>query len=739
MDEEIDLLTGWQTRVFKPRPVDKTLVDCIVSTVDSEYRLPFLFPTPPDYEEKYGTPYPKQGEQFFQPPPFLTFQFGAQTPDGRIIAHGVKVNPPITRKMFLREFHGFLDANKIKWRGKRVVIGAHVSRMELQHLSPLPPIKDYGDDSWECWLDRRTVVIDTSKLFGNKVSLAKATEGSPFQKVSLEGFQGRPESYWRGNPDALFQEHPDKFWEYALGDAKALLWRLLDLRRFVWERWHIDLFRVHSAAGLSCRILQSRLKEPLEPAVRQQFLDSNERPRTRVVFDPELIEARRTALKAYSGGRREAYIQGFVQGPIFVFDFSKQYTTAALATPLPTGSTKIERLESVEDCKRMVGWARVKFKFPAGSKPCIGVKDPRFPKLVFVREGETWTGVFSIRRALEKGAQIEFIEGWGFAPTEREQNHPVHTYFRELLALGKQLGGFYELFTKSLANALIGRTVAKVDVGDEEEELWLKSPRRVMASFAPIHACLILDHAKALEDQLIDLTARPIYTHTDSVFTLNPIDLQHPFIQYIRSLGGDVRLEMTAPYAWILRAAVAYLPNMEPSGKPKAPHHAIDCQKPDYIRTIEIMLQRPELTPRFAKIRYVTLREHENKEYPLAAYRIHGMRPRLEWDNKRKLVGEPLKGAALWSGQHVETEPWESVEEILQNYRPRGSNKQTASERAKRLTGRVGRPNSIPESDRVEIIRLAQNGIRPNEIIQRFPHVNKRAIYRITSRITETR
>lgn len=335
--------------------------------------------------------------------------------------------------------------------------------MELQHIHPLPKIKAWGDDSWEAWLSPNLSVVDTGKLFGG-TSLAKVTAGSPIEKHHLDGFRDKPEQYWRANPDLLYKEDQNEFWKYALTDVKALLWSLLHIREFVWTRWHLDLLRVHSLAGLACRILESRLTEALEPSVRQSYLDRKGQPRTKLVFDQDLVEARRTALKAYQGGRREAYVMGRVDGPIYCYDFSKQYTVSALSIPLPTQGTKFERMKSLTDVREMVGWARVRFTFPLGVNPCIGVKEPRFPKLVFVREGETWTGVFSIRRALEKGARVELIDGWGFRPTENERNHPIHALFRELLELGKEYkGSFLEHFAKGLANMLVGRLIGKYD------------------------------------------------------------------------------------------------------------------------------------------------------------------------------------------------------------------------------------------------------------------------------------
>jgi len=731
MDEEIASLTGWTSRVFKPKGSDRTLLDVVLVAWDTEYRLPFLFPDPDDYEEKYSVPYPKQYETLLSPKEaFLTHQFAVQTPDGTIVADGSRVDRPMRRTEFVGMVHNFLDKHGVEWHGKRIVICSHTSRMELQHIQPLPEIKEYGGDSWEAWLGKKIVVVDTWKLFGG-ASLARVTETSPMAKVSLEGFKGKPELHWRANPNLLFEEDQETFWRYALGDVKALLWSVLDLRKFVWDTWHMDLLRVHTLAGLSCRILQSRLSEALEPAKREPYLDSNERPRTRLVFDPELVEARHTALKAYQGGRREAYVMGLVNGPIYCYDFSKQYTVATLSIPLPTQSTKIERIKSLEDCNEMVGWVRVRFKFADNASPCIGVKDPRFPKLIFVREGECWTGVFSVRRALEKGAQIEVLDGWGFRPATREINHPIHHYFRELLAIGNaHQGAFLEYFAKNLANSLIGRLIGKYDLEEESDDsVWKSSPKQVMASFAPMLACLVLDQARALEDRLIDLGSRHVYSHTDSIFCRDPIDLDNPLIQQIRALGGDAKLELTSPYAWVLRSAVAYLPNPDPKGRPKAPRHAIHCRKDDYIKTVEIMLKHPNFKPvGFAEVRYTTLREHKLKRDPLASYKLHAMRAKYQWDYKRRLLSEPPKGSELWT-THVETEPWGSLNEIAENFKP-PNRRTTIGEGAKLLTGRVGRPSTIDPEAQHQIEELRGQGLKVGQIAKQL-RLSKWAVYRL--------
>lgn len=719
LDEEIDCLSGWQTRVFKHSKTgpDKTLLDVVLLTLDSEYKLSFRFPDPDAFERKYGHPYPSEYEGKFQPEkPFLTFQLAAQAPDGDIVAAHLKLEHSVSKKELLQWIHECLDRWGITWRGKKVIIGSHLSRMEIQHIRPLPKIAKYGDDSWECYLGRGVKIIDTLKLFGG-ASLEKATEGSPIPKHSLEGFKGHPGDYWRANPDRLFAIAEQEFWKYAETDVGALLWRLLDVRKFVWETWHIDLLRWRSTAGLSCRILQTRMTEALEPAVTQPYLSKNKQARTRVVFDPELIEARRLFLKSYQGGRREAYVQGFVPGPIYCFDFSKQYTTAALTIPLPTQSTRFERFASIDDCKTKVGVARVRWSFPPGMRPCIGLKVPSFPKLVFVRTGEGWTDVFTIRRALEKGAKVEFVDGWGFTPTEREKHHPIHEYFRELLDIGKQRGGFYEYLTKQLANGLVGRCVGKVDVDEDDDEDWKPHIKRVMASFAPIIACLILGRARSLEDRLIDLANDPIYSHTDSVFCRKPIDLEDPLVHEIRMAGGNINLEVVGPYAWVQRAAVCYVPNPDPKGKPKAAHHAIHCKKTDFIKLVETMLKNPTLKPGgFAEISYTTLGEYEKKRVPIDRYKISRMKANFDWDYKLRLKGPPLTGPDLWREMR-ETEVWESLEDLLANYKPGDI---SLLEGYKRLTGRIGRPSKLKPEDREKILTLYQKGLSAPKIARRL-------------------
>lgn len=283
--------------------------------------------------------------------------------------------------------------------------------------------------------------------------------------------------------------------------------------------------------------------------------------------------------------------------------------------------------------------------------------------------------------------------------------------------------------------------IGKYDVESSDEETiedklaqgWRPSPKQVMGSFAPMHACLILDQARTLEDQLIDLCARPVYGHTDSLYSRDPIEPNNPLTNWIRDLGGAVNLKMVAPYGWVLRSAVGYFPNPNPKEKPEAPHHAFHNRREDYVKTVEFQLTHPDFKPTtIAKVDYTTLREHKQKEHQIASFKVRRASPKYEWDYKRKLTGPPLTGPALWT-EHRETEPWKSVDEILLSFPAKGGKPggKSLGERFHGLTGRAGRPSSITAEDQVRIMELVTKGFKPREIVRAFPHVSKWAIYRL--------
>jgi hypothetical protein len=140
------------------------------------------------------------------------------------------------------------------------------------------------------------------------------------------------------------------------------------------------------------------------------------------------------------------------------------------------------------------------------------------------------------------------------------------------------------------------------------------------------------------------------------------------------------------------------------------------------------MLEHPDFKPvGFAEIRYTTLREHKLKRDPLASYKLHAMRAKYAWDYKRRLLGVPLEGPALWT-KHVETAPWQSLDEIAENFKPPGQ-RRTIGEGAKRLTGRVGRPSTINPEIRQQIVELRRQGLKAGEIAQRLK-LSKWAVYR---------
>lgn len=90
--------------------------------------------------------------------------------------------------------------------------------------------------------------VDTYTLFG--MSLEKLTADTPYPKrKDQEVWRSRPWKWWRGHPNLLFIENENEFWKYAENDVLALEWCVHYWRKWIFERWHIDILRTKNVFG----------------------------------------------------------------------------------------------------------------------------------------------------------------------------------------------------------------------------------------------------------------------------------------------------------------------------------------------------------------------------------------------------------------------------------------------------------------------------------------------------------
>lgn len=583
--------------------------------------------------------------------------------------------------------------------------------------------------------------VDTYTLFG--MSLEKLTQDTPYPKHK-DDFEwlGKPWRWWRAHPDKLFEEDQNEFWRYAENDCLSLEWCVNYWRHWIWDRWSIDILRTKTFSGIGLRILKARISEPLEPYVRHPYLDKDGKPKVKIVFDPSKTQVRDFYLDGYWAGRREVYERGYISEPVYAYDISKEYTTAAIIQPLPNAHTKFlfNEIDDSDDLNQFEGMLEVNFEFPGSVQySCLPVVDERFPKQIYPLKGRSVCGVAEVRLAKRLGAKIYIIRSCVFKPTNVEINHPIRQCLEEILTLANEGKGTpQERFMKNIANGLIGKFFQRNKL-EQREEKWIEQTTVASeTSWSPILAALILSRARAIYSEILTL-GTPIYGHTDSVFSKRSIDLDAPVIRQLREYGSEgLKLENEFELFWTPRAACYYGRTKE--GKVRTARQGIRGQEQDFREAVEAKLGKSDAPNRtvFLSLKMASFKD-KNLDANLLGHEIVTITDTpFDYDHKRKLLNPSVK---LWS-ESSKTRPWTSIEELLEAVQIKKDKRQRQlkegfGEQAKREIGQVGKPRTVTEEDRTEMFRLLRQGYAKNKIAEQFKAKYSRStVYRILSKCT---
>ncbi len=271
--------------------------------------------------------------------------------------------------------------------------------------------------------------------------------------------------------DRLLAEDPDAFRRYALQDAHLALEYGLEMQRFASE---LGLDRMPSTlAGFAMAIakqeaVRSGFKlddalgiQTLKRKVYHQKSGNYRTVKERVSsFSRQIVEE--FAALAYHGGRGESYVFGPTPvGVFYDYDLPGAYTTAmCLLRPLDYDNARSCRYAD-EFHADMMGAARVKFRFPVGTRfPCLPVRDNDV--LLFPLSGESVCTSPEIALALAMGAEIEVLNGiiipWA-------SDEPVFASFTERVQKQRAAAGKKTLrgqIWKEIGNSLYGKTAQGV-------------------------------------------------------------------------------------------------------------------------------------------------------------------------------------------------------------------------------------------------------------------------------------
>lgn len=731
------------TRLLKPQRPDKNLSNYLVVPVDTEYLLPIHIPD----ELKDRADLPRECSE--PRPNFRTFQMACEGKS----AHW-KPDRPISST----ELCSWILSNLKTWGidpkpYSAIVVCCHYLLAEIQHLTDAKErFKAWGStlygeinfepDQWTNYnpyspdieLEFEKVkfkFVDTYSLFGMSLEKLTDQEGNPYPKIKDDFvWRGKKWSYWRKNPHLLFAEDKGKFWFYADNDVLGLLWCVDYWRKWVWARWSIDILRTRTFSGIGLRILKSKINEPTEPYVIESYLDKGGRPKKRTVFDPEMKPVRDFYLDGYCAGRREVYERGFISEPVYAYDISKEYTTAALMQPLPTAHTEFISITDSDDLDHYEGMLKVEFEFPEKTaQPCLCVIDLRYPKQVYPLKGKTTCGVAEARLAKRLGAKISIINSCVFKPTDSEINHPLRQVLEEILALANEGKGTpQEKFMKGIANGLIGKLFQRNKL--EQLERW--SPDTLTeaseSSWSPILAALILSRARAIYGEILTL-GEPVYGHTDSVFSRSRIPEDAPIIQDVRKHGSEgLKLECVFTRFWTPRSA-CYFGHTEDGKTKKTARHSITVSSDDFVRVIEPKLDNsnaPNETV-FLGLKMATFKDKYLSKGLLGHEIVRKTETPFEYDHKRRLLNPT---ANLWS-ESTKTTPWKSIEELLESVTIKKDRAHRKLKEGFKQAGRVGRPKAVSDKDRAEMMVLLKQGYSRHRIAERFKdEYSQRTVYR---------
>jgi DNA polymerase type B, organellar and viral len=348
-----------------------------------------------------------------------------------------------------------------------------------------------------------------------------------------------------------------RFVEYAIHDA--VLCREIALRLAAeFDPWGIDIWQARTPAGAASSYFRSHyLRERLGP------------PKPRVRY---------FALRGGWGGRAEVFVRGEVPD-VREVDIRSAYPNACVSLgSMPLARDWVVAKTWREAATMVGGFGHAYFKFPTRERyPSL----PMFSDgcLIYPRAGEAWATFAEFAFAIEQGADVRWIEGYGW----RSGTSAARDCMLDLLEKRKAATGARKVALKLVANSLVGKwaqAVETLSINDlrrkaDELECTLEALARVDpfdlellgvrkrtefgSCFLPEWNGLVTGYVRAQLSRML-VQSEAVYCATDAVWTPR---------EGFSAPGCD---EKRRGPATVLRTRLAAI--WEP-GKPHLAHHAI--------------------------------------------------------------------------------------------------------------------------------------------------------------------
>jgi len=401
-------------------------------------------------------------EDFSSERELLSVQFSLGV--GKSVCYAVNKREGITSHELLDYALRFMKENGVE-KPKQIFLISHFATAELSKISDFydeyekienghavkvrPRVAEFNKAiSWSRRFDDEDVTLHIMDLFGHfKMSLEAVGEGVGVKKLSIEA-DGLGHSYWITHMKELQVKHLELYVAYAIRDAEVaiVMWQQLVER---YTQLHIDphfygtyssitvaAFRRNSMKKLPCATREEKTLS------RQKMKDGSWREHIakHLAFKGDL-NARRLACLCYWGGNNQSFARGYFKNvEITQWDFKSLYIIAGILQPLSNEETVYKPI-TLEDVRNGAeGFCEVEFSFPDGTRyPTLPIKEDWYQKLMFVLRGRSYCTAAEVRGALELGAEIRMLNGYGFMPTENEVNSDLRQFLIDMLAKKDQL------------------------------------------------------------------------------------------------------------------------------------------------------------------------------------------------------------------------------------------------------------------------------------------------------------
>jgi siroheme synthase (precorrin-2 oxidase/ferrochelatase) len=298
------------------------------------------------------------------------------------------------------------------------------AHFQIQRLGSGWQIRDYYE---------RFILVDLFSFF--QTSLEKLAQDFGYKKLEYDRTS-------IGKRDLKRAE----FIEYAVNDARIVYKIFNEFRKRVWKEFEVDIVNVRTAPSLAAIIF------------KKMFLDMPVKIQTRAI--------RQQALLSYWGARAEAFKVGTFDGKFYEYDVVSMYPTSVYPV-MPCSDKHFVQIgkNDIFDNSIFDGFVRVEFQFPSNEKyPCLPVVSD---KMYYVLRGITDCSLSEVRLAVEKGAKIKYMRGWGFVNGTTSVRRYMDYFLKKKSEAQKDGNTTMREIYKLLLNALTGKFNQRRDVLSE--------------------------------------------------------------------------------------------------------------------------------------------------------------------------------------------------------------------------------------------------------------------------------